>query len=224
MSGRKTFTAGEVLQAADVNDFLMDQSVMVFGGTAARGSAIPSPTEGMVTYREDDNVVEVFDGSSYKPVGGLVAVKHALKTDAEAFTGITATNNVAVTGLSITHEVADPANKLIITAFFGMSATGGNAVGIAVHDGTGLLALGDASGQKSRITAGGFQSYTNQRTYFPSITFVHTPGAGSKTYTVRAINVSDLTQTLWINRSERDDNSQFLARGASGFVIQEVAV
>ncbi len=46
MSGRKVFTAGEVLTASDVNDYLMDQSVMVFAGTAARSSAIASPETG----------------------------------------------------------------------------------------------------------------------------------------------------------------------------------
>ena len=68
--GKKTFVAGEVLLAQDVNGYLMDQSVMVFGGTAARSSAIPTPTEGMMSYRTDDNVVEVFDGSAYVGVGG----------------------------------------------------------------------------------------------------------------------------------------------------------
>jgi hypothetical protein len=72
LAGRKTFTAGEVLQAADVNDFLMDQSVMVFAGTAARGSAIPSPTEGMVTYLADSNEVQVFDGSVFNLLGGKI--------------------------------------------------------------------------------------------------------------------------------------------------------
>ena len=78
MAGRKTFTAGEVLQAADVNDFLMDQSVMVFAGTAARGSAIPSPTEGMVTYLSDSDEVQVYDGSAFVPVAptdsGLIQI------------------------------------------------------------------------------------------------------------------------------------------------------
>jgi hypothetical protein len=68
--GKKTFVAGEVLLAQDVNGYLMDQSVMVFGGTAARSSAIPTPTEGMMSYRTDDDVVEVFDGSAYVGVGG----------------------------------------------------------------------------------------------------------------------------------------------------------
>jgi phosphatidate phosphatase APP1 len=63
--GKKTFDAGEVLTASDVNGYLMDQMVMVFPGTAARGSAIPSPSEGMITYRSDDKVVEVFNGTNY---------------------------------------------------------------------------------------------------------------------------------------------------------------
>jgi hypothetical protein len=63
--GRKTFSAGDVLTAAEVNGYLMDQMVMVFGGTAARSSAIPVPSEGMITFRTDDNVVEVYDGTSW---------------------------------------------------------------------------------------------------------------------------------------------------------------
>ena len=63
--GRKTFIATEVLTAANVNGYLMDQSVMVFAGTAARTSAIATASEGMVTYRSDFNVLELFDGTSY---------------------------------------------------------------------------------------------------------------------------------------------------------------
>jgi len=64
-AGKKTFTAGEVLTASEVNSYLMDQMVMVFGGTAARSSAIPTPSEGMITYRTDDNVVEFYNGTSW---------------------------------------------------------------------------------------------------------------------------------------------------------------
>ena len=42
---REVFVAGQVLTAAELN-VVSDQSVMVFAGTAARGSAIPSPSEG----------------------------------------------------------------------------------------------------------------------------------------------------------------------------------
>jgi hypothetical protein len=62
---RKVFTSGEVLSATDVNEFLMDQMVMTFAGTAARGSAIASPTEGMLTYLADTNTFEFYNGTSF---------------------------------------------------------------------------------------------------------------------------------------------------------------
>jgi len=68
--GRKVFTAGEVLEASEVNGYLMDQAVMVFAGTAARTAAIGTPSEGMVTYLLDTNSLEVFNGATFDPVGG----------------------------------------------------------------------------------------------------------------------------------------------------------
>ena len=49
-SGFKTFTAGAVLTASDVNNYLMEQGVMYFATTAARDLAITSPEEGMVAF------------------------------------------------------------------------------------------------------------------------------------------------------------------------------
>lgn len=74
-AGKKTFTAGEVLTASDVNTYLMEQSVMVFGGTAARSSAIPTPSEGMTTYRTDTNQIESYDGSAWRGMSGLQLIK-----------------------------------------------------------------------------------------------------------------------------------------------------
>jgi hypothetical protein len=72
---RKVFTAGEVLAAADVNSFLMDQTVMTFAGTAARGSAIGTAVEGMTTYLEDSDNIEIYNGSAWKSPFGLTLVK-----------------------------------------------------------------------------------------------------------------------------------------------------
>ncbi len=68
--GRKVFTAGEVLTAANVQDYLQDQAVMVFAGTAARGSALGTAvvSEGMVTYQLDSNTITVYDGSLWQQV------------------------------------------------------------------------------------------------------------------------------------------------------------
>lgn len=69
MSGRKVWAADDVLTAADVNDYLMDQAVMVFASAAARSGAILSPTEGMLTYRSDANVFEFYTGSAWAQIG-----------------------------------------------------------------------------------------------------------------------------------------------------------
>lgn len=68
--GRKVFTAGEVLTAANVQDYLQDQAVMVFAGTAARGSALGTAvvSEGMVTYQLDSNTITVYDGALWQQV------------------------------------------------------------------------------------------------------------------------------------------------------------
>lgn len=67
--GRRTFAPGEVLTASNVMNYLQDQVVMSFAGTAARGSAIGTAVqEGMVTYQNDSNTMTVYDGSVWKNV------------------------------------------------------------------------------------------------------------------------------------------------------------
>ena len=159
--------------------------------------------------------------------GGLVAVKSAIFTGTQT-DSVTAGNNLTVTDLEITHEVADVANKLIISAFLGAAASsiGDAAVGIAIHDGSGLIAVGDTDGIRTSVSAGGVVSgtRTNQVVTMPHITFVHTPGEGSKTYTVRAVNIRNDTRTIFINRNEADPDLRDIPRAVSSLVIQEVKV
>lgn len=61
----KTFANGFPLPASDLNNYLMNQSVIVFADAAARTAAIASPTEGMVTYLEDDNELYKWTGSAW---------------------------------------------------------------------------------------------------------------------------------------------------------------
>lgn len=72
--GRRTFAAGEVLTASNVMGYLQDQAVMNFAGTAARGSAVPTPSEGMVSYLADSNVVQAYDGAAWNSLAYATAV------------------------------------------------------------------------------------------------------------------------------------------------------
>jgi hypothetical protein len=76
--GYKVWSAGDVLAAADVNGYLMEQGVMVFASSGARGSAIGTAvSEGMMSYLKDTNSVEYYSGSTWVPVatsvGGFTA-------------------------------------------------------------------------------------------------------------------------------------------------------
>jgi hypothetical protein len=74
-AGAKLFVSGDVLTAAQVNTYLMDQSVMRFADAAARTAAFGGAgeitlAEGMVSYLMDTNAISVWDGSAWVGVGG----------------------------------------------------------------------------------------------------------------------------------------------------------
>ena len=71
--GRKVWTAGEVLAAADVNGYLMDQTVMVFDDATARSSAIGTPAEGMMAYTKDNDSVQVYNGTAWAAVDTTIS-------------------------------------------------------------------------------------------------------------------------------------------------------
>jgi hypothetical protein len=65
-AGYKLFATGDVLTAAQVNTYLMQQTVMVFASSAARTTALSGVlAEGMVSYLQDTNSLEVYDGSAW---------------------------------------------------------------------------------------------------------------------------------------------------------------
>jgi hypothetical protein len=134
---RKTFTAGEVLAAADVNTYLMNQSVMTFGGTAARGSAIGTATEGMLTWLEDSNVYQYYNGSAWvtlvaSPTNATVTTAYtATAANAGGFIYSTSSSAITVTIPDIfavgdrIDVIRDGAGTVTIAAGTGVTGWGG---------------------------------------------------------------------------------------------------
>jgi hypothetical protein len=83
-AGYKLFNTGDVLTAAQVNTYLNEQTVMVFADSAARTTALSGVlAEGMVSYLQDTNAVEVYNGSAWVGVSGAGDV-----TEVQAGVGI----------------------------------------------------------------------------------------------------------------------------------------
>jgi hypothetical protein len=64
MAGWFDFVNGQTLPASRVQDYLMDQTVMVFADSSARTAAL-LPTAGMVTYLLSSNDLWVYNGSAW---------------------------------------------------------------------------------------------------------------------------------------------------------------
>lgn len=98
-SGYRVFTAGEVLSASNVQNYLQDQAVMVFGGTAARSSAIGTANfeEGMLTYLTDVDKLQVYTGAAFADVYPAAATNQGLTLiSTTSFSGVSSQsfNNV----------------------------------------------------------------------------------------------------------------------------------
>ena len=51
-------------------DLNVIDEIQIFADATARTAQVPSPFEGLVTYLQDTNIVEYWDGSQWRPVGG----------------------------------------------------------------------------------------------------------------------------------------------------------
>jgi len=151
--GRKVFEANEVLTAADVNGYLMDQSVMRFANSASRTTVIGTPTEGMLTYLDDTNSLEVFDVSAFGPVvSSLNATAIYYTVSTNAGTAITLTSAEANKYLQLT---SDDTTLTVSTATD--FATGDQVSVLA--DGTALTITTDGAtiaGAGTSTTSGSF--------------------------------------------------------------------
>ena len=77
MAGWKDWAIGEVVEESDFQSYIQDQVVQVYAGTATRGSALGTAvSEGMVSYLQDTNQVEVYDGAAWVSLatGDITAV------------------------------------------------------------------------------------------------------------------------------------------------------
>ena len=61
----KVFSNGDALTGAELNTYLMNQSVIQFASTTARDAALPSPAEGQLVWLQDSNKYVYYTGSAW---------------------------------------------------------------------------------------------------------------------------------------------------------------
>jgi hypothetical protein len=189
-AGYKLFATGDVLTAAQVNTYLMQQTVMVFASSAARTSALSGVlAEGMVSYLQDTNTLEVYDGSAWigatgditaltagtgisitNPTGPVPTVAIDTAVTADLTTGQTLTNKTLTSPVLTTPSISNINAKgdiLVGTAdnTLGVITAGANGEIIVADSSTstGLRYKEDYAAGKNKIINGDFT--INQRNF-----------------------------------------------------------
>jgi hypothetical protein len=166
-AGYRTFQSGEVLTSNNVQTYLMDQAVQVYAGTAARSSAVPSPSTGMVAYSTATGL-QVFNGSTWADVGG---------TGYGAATGgIGAPTAVTISGVNYQYLTFNATGLLTVTkaGFFDFLAIGGGQGAAKI-----VAAEAGGGGGAGQVVIGSIYLSSNQ-----TITI----GAGGALYTYTSAN------------------------------------
>jgi hypothetical protein len=151
----KVFTNGSVLNASEINENLMNQSVMVFSNSTARAAALTAPVEGMLTWLQDTNKYENYNGSAWVALGGSGILQVVSTTKTDVFS-TSSSSYVDVTGLSVTITPSSATNKLLINwgINFSQTSSAGASHFVLTNGSNTVLVQGDTSGVRTRTTEG----------------------------------------------------------------------
>lgn len=111
MTGRKTWASDDILTAADIMGYLMDQSVTIWSNASARNSGILSPIEGQITYVQDANLFQAYNGSAWvdqASLGGTATAALVAGTATYATSSGTAVNSTRLNGITIFNSSTTP--------------------------------------------------------------------------------------------------------------------
>ena len=223
--GYKDWSAGDILTAADLEDYTVKQSVLVFADASARTSALSSVLrEGMVSYLKDTDETQVYDGSAWSAVGGgkILQVVQATKNDTWS-ASVASAGSSAITDLAVTITPSSTSSTILLFGMVnGTQATNGRfAVGI--HRGATVLGTYDSPGLRTGV----FGQNSRPDSYIVntvSIAFQDSPASTSaQTYQAYAYNLVSATRTMYVNRSAADDNTAYAIRTFPNLTAVEVS-
>jgi hypothetical protein len=193
-SGRKVWAADEILAAADLQDYIQDQTVMRYASVAARTSGILAPTEGMVTYLDDANALFVYDGAAWV----AVVADGSINTNKLA-TGAVTTDKIANSAVDV-NKIADGnvTNVKLASGIDASKITTGTLPSAQLptiptsYLGTGNWNMGVATLTTTNVSAGATITCTdfNASSSVTGTGSVYGPGTYNQTNTGRAMYVA----------------------------------
>ena len=222
----KVFTNGSVLNASEINDNLMNQSVMVFSNSTARAAALTAPVEGMLTWLEDSNKYQNYNGSAWVDLGGSAVLQVVSTAKTDTFTS-TSTSYTPITGLTATITPSSATSKVLVMVqlsfALGGTSTGINYGSFRLTGGNSGTYKGASPGSRRDAVFGGTSDVNNAAVILSgSIVFLDSPSTTSAT-TYGVETITRASGFIAINRSNGDGDNDFITRGASSITVMEVS-
>lgn len=180
-AGWHDFVPGEVLTAANVQDYLQDQTVMKFASAAARTAALPAPSQGMMSFLNDTGVVETYFAAynaSTNPGGKPTAGWYATDRNDGLVNIVPPTTRLSSGGTATANSLGRI--TFSSTAYIGLD----NVFTSAYSDYRIILRITSRSGNTQalfRFTSGGAQTTANLWYYGGA--YYATSGSGFMAYT-----------------------------------------
>ena len=159
------------------------------------------------------------DGLPSGSSGGVIQVKSATKTDTDTFTN-TSYADVAGLSVSITPTRSD-SKILIFVSIHGVGDTNTQGYFRFMRDSTPIC-VGDAAGGRVQATLGSMYYDQQNDIYCASQTFLDSPSTTSSvTYKIQTRTQG--SGTIFVNRSQTDDNSAVAGRFTSSITVMEIS-
>jgi hypothetical protein len=108
MTGRKEWAADDVLSAADLEGYLMDQAVTIWANSSARNSGILAPIEGQISYLQDTNIFQGYNGSAWVDQNSLGGTATYATTSGTAVFATNAGTATRLNGITIFNSSTTP--------------------------------------------------------------------------------------------------------------------
>ena len=150
-AGYRTWSASEVVTAANVQTYLQDQVCMVFADTTARDAI--TPTEGMICYVKSTDQVQAYNGSAWTNVTSVITGDVFTEDSTNKRVGI----NESSPGASLHIEGNSSATDQMVRIYSRTGVEHDADLSFALDNGTGetfTIGIDDSDSDKFKISDG----------------------------------------------------------------------
>ena len=183
-------------------------------------------TDGTLTNTQINASAAIASSKLIMPTGSVIQTLSTTITDVRTFQS---TSWADIAGLSLNITPSATANKILITGFVSIGPAYDSTPMIAIYAGSGHVGSGTGGNRTKGHTGIGYW-YTQSGSGTEQFSFFQCPinylwaanTTSQQTIKLQMINGDSTNEEMYINRSRRSDNSDWLGSSTSNLTIQEI--